>query len=145
MVGWRRIGCGVTFVCSLAVSAHANEVKLLSIEPASGIATSLLKRVDRASSMGKKASVWSLSKAMNVQLFHSQTSIGKKFSPNPIALDLSVSAKPNISPGQLKLDRQIKASASKRLSTQVPFFLETTVKCDESRKVSVFVIFKFSL
>ncbi len=147
MIGLRNLTSSTAVFCSFLVpiSVAAMEVELVSVDRPSKIATNIFKRIDRTSSLGNKPNFWSMSKAMKTRLFNSHTELGKKLGVHPVVLDLSVTAKPNISPGKLKLERELNLTASKRLTASFPLSIETNVKYDESRTGSIFVIFKFSL
>lgn len=131
------------FDCTAAQS-WSMEIETASISSPSTIVRKMAKRIGSSFEKGKKPSLWSVTKEVKSKLFHTRATLGREYSPNPVSLDLSLTTEPNFSPEKVSIGRELKVSASRKLSRDLPPLVEVGFTHTNDRPGSVFMVCKFS-
>ena len=145
MLSLRHILFVTVLCCVSARTAQGLELELLAVSSGPDMAQGFLKRAISISESGSKPTPRSIAKGLRTRVFKAQTRIGRGYLRRPIALDLSVSAKPDLAGHRLKVERRVDFSASKPLLQSVPLSLEARLKQTETSEGIILLLFKFEM
>lgn len=145
MVSLRNLVMVTLFCCVSARTAQGLELKLLAVSSGPDMAQGFLKRAISISESGSKPTPRRMAKGLKTRIFNAHAAIGRGYLRRPIALDLSVSAKPDLSVHRLKVERRVDFSASKPLLQSVPLSLEARLKQTETSEGVILLLLKFEI